>query len=60
MTQNLNNPTTKYQVKVNGRIVGEATSRTAADIIKSQLSESDKAVAVIETVASDGNQVLLG
>lgn len=60
MTQPLDSTPTKYQVKVAGRIVGEAFSRAQADIIVSQLSEADKAKAIIETVASNGNQVLLG
>lgn len=51
---------TKYQVKVGSRIVGEALSRPAADVIFSQLSEGDKAQATIVPVASDGKQVLLG
>ena len=60
MTHTLDSTPTTYQVKIAGRIVGEAHSRTAADIIISQLSESDKAKAVIVPVASNGNQVLLG
>lgn len=60
MTQPLDSNPTKYQVRVAGRVVGEAFSRAQADIIVSQLPENEKAKAIIETVASNGNQVLLG
>lgn len=56
----LNDSPTKYQVKVGSRIVGEALSRTAADILISQLSESEKLQASIIPITADGKQVLLG
>lgn len=60
MTQPLDSTPTKYQVKVAGRVIGEAFSRAQADIIVSQLSESEKVHAVVVPVSSDGNQFLLG
>jgi hypothetical protein len=60
MTYPLDSTPTKYQVKVAGRVVGEAFSRAQADLIVSQLSESEKTQAVVVPVASNGNQVLLG
>lgn len=60
MNQPLEAVPTKYQVKVGSRIVGTAYSRTAADLIIEQLTESEKSQAVIVPVAADGNQLLLG
>ena len=60
MTHPLDSTPTKYQVKVAGRVVGEAFSRAQADLIVNQLSESEKTQAVVVPVASNGNHVLLG
>lgn len=60
MTTPLDSNPTRFQVKVGGRIIGEAASRAGADIILSQLSEGEKAQAVIVPVAGNGNQFLLG
>ena len=57
---NLTDNQTKYQVRVNGRVIGEAFSRTAAEVLIGQLTESERAGASIIPVASDGKQVLLG
>lgn len=55
----LDSSTTKFQVKVSGRVVAETTSRAAADVIVSQLSESERPNAVVIPVVGS-NQVLLG
>lgn len=60
MTQPLDSTPTKYQITVAGKVIGEAFSRAQADIILNTLSESDKAMASIVPVVSNGNQVLLG
>lgn len=60
MNQPLDSNPTKFEVRVNGRTVGNATSRAAADLILSQLTESERQVAQIVPVASNGNAVLLG
>lgn len=60
MTQPLDTNPTKYQVKVGSRVIAEAFTRVQADLILSTLPESEKVIAAIVPVASNGNQVLLG
>ncbi len=60
MTKVLDENPTKFQVVIGARIIGEATTRSAADLIISRLSESEQAQAVVVPIVSNGNQVLLG
>lgn len=60
MSDFLDTNNTKYQIRIGNRILAEATSKTAIDILLNQLSEHDKMHAVVIPVDVDGRQVLLG
>ncbi len=51
---------TKFQVKIGERVIGEASSRGAVDLILNRLTESERSQAQVVPVASNGNAVLLG
>lgn len=53
------NEMTKFLVKVGNKVIGEASSRTGADIIVSNLSENERLNAVIVPVAGQ-KEILLG
>lgn len=53
------NEITSYQVKVGGRIIGEASSRVGAELIISKLEENERLEATIIPVAGR-KEILLG
>lgn len=57
---NLSPESTQFVVKVGGRVIGKASSRSAADHLVNSLPETERILAEIVTVAANGNQLLLG
>lgn len=57
----LDESNTKYRVTVGGRVISEGlTSRHAAELVISGLTEEERLKAQIVPVSSNGNQILFG
>ncbi len=57
----MDTPEIKYQIHISGRALSESfTTKVAADLAFSKLSEDDRRIAIIVPITDGGRQVILG